>query len=118
MRVTLDDKNWAEIMDPSELRSGDRRAVNRAVRLEVGEDEKPIFTGALTDDMRDALLCRVVSNWSLDFPIPAKDAKSLEKLTLPQEDALKAAVQPHLDLINGRVNPTERDSDPTAGSKS
>lgn len=118
MRVKLDAKNWAEIIPADELRSGDRRAVNRAVRIELDENQKPILTGALTEDMRDVLLKRVVREWSFSFPIPGKDERSLDKLTLEQEDALNEAVRPHMDLLTGQVNPMERDSDPTEGSES
>ena len=115
MRVTLDDKNWAEITPVEELRSGDRRAVNRAVRIELDDKQQPIITGATTEDMRDALLARIVLDWSFPFPVPGKDPKSLDKLSLPQEDALREATQPHLDLIAGHGSPMEKGSDPTAG---
>jgi hypothetical protein len=118
MRVELDSSNWADIADVSELRSGDRRAINRTVRLELDENEKPILTGSLTQGMRDALVKRVVSNWSLPFPIPEKDPGSLDKLTLEQEDALDKAVEPHMALISGNVDPGKRGSDPTEDSAS
>lgn len=118
MRVELDAENWAEITPADELRSGDRRAVNRAVRIELDDNRQPILTGAMNDDMRDALLKRVVRDWSLPFPIPEKDAKSLDKLTLKQEDALNEATKPHMDLVTGQVDPAKRDTDPTEGSPS
>jgi Arc/MetJ family transcription regulator len=118
MRVELDASSWAEIMDVSELRSGDRKAVNKAVRVELDEKQQPILSGALTQDMRDALLKRVVRDWSFPFPIPEKDPVSLDKLTLEQEDALNKAIKPHMDLIDGTVDPTRRDTDPTADSAS
>jgi len=118
VQVQLGGPDWAEIAEPSELRNGDRKAVNKTIRLQMDEDGSRTIGGDYEDLMRDALLKRIVRNWSLPFPVPKDDPESLDKLTLEQADVLAKAVQPHLDLINGKVDPTKKDSDPTADSGS
>lgn len=113
MRVDLPDNGWAEIAEPSELRNGDRKAVLKSLTVEVGDDGKSILSLSYDDEMRDALLRRIVRNWSLPFPLPKDDSASLDKLTIAQADALAKAIKPHMDLVNGVADPTKRGTDPT-----
>ena len=115
MRVELDTAgNWADILDIADLRDGDRKLVNRAIKLEVGEDQRPVVSGGIEDDMRDALLTRVVQNWSLGAT-PAQDGGALDRLTIEQADKLRKAVQPHMDAVRGKDEPVKANAVPTAG---
>jgi len=116
--VQLDETNWADVVDIEALRDGDRKRVNRAIRVQVDENQRPILPGSMEDDMRDAFLAEAVTDWSLPFPVPSRDAKSLDKLTIAQAAKLHEAVRPHMDLIKSEGDPTRRGTDPTAGSES
>jgi len=115
MRVELDTAgNWADILDIADLRDGDRKRVNRAIKLEVGPDQRPVISGGIEDDMRDALLTRVVQNWSLG-PIPGQDPEALDRLTIEQGRNLREAVGPHMDLVKDKDHPVKENPVPTAG---
>ena len=116
MRISLGGPEWAEVDDVSMLRDGHRKAVNKEIRFTVDEENRPVFTGGLDDDMTDALVRLVCRDWSLPFPPPDKDPKSLDKLTIEQGRLLHAAVAPHLELVKGQLDPTKRGTTPTTGS--
>ena len=119
MRVQLDTENWADLKEVADLRRGDRKAVNKAIVFE-GDPEtgRPVIRASMDDDMADAVLAHVVIDWSFGLPLPAKDASSIDKLTLEQDDNLRKAIQPHLDAIQGNTAPVKDNEDPTAASAS
>lgn len=118
--VTIDSQgNTADIKDVSELRRGDRRAVNQAIVIEVDPNTNgPIIRGSNDDDMATAVLRHVVLNWTLPLVLPAKDASVLDKLTLEQDDNLRAAIESHIDAIRGKTAPVKDNETPTSGSAS
>lgn len=116
MQVSLGGQDWAEVDDVSLLRDGHRKAVNKVIRFTVDEDNHPVFSGGLDDDMTDALLQLVCRNWSLPMPTPDRDRKSLDNLTIEQGRLLRAAVKEHLELVKGDADPTRRGTSPTPGS--
>lgn len=120
MQVTLDSAgNWAQLKEVADLRRADRRAVNQAIVVETDPKTRaPIIRGSLDDDIADATLKHVVENWSLPFPLPSADPASLDKLTLEQDDALRKAIQPHIDALQGKNAPTKENPDPTPASAS
>jgi hypothetical protein len=118
MRIELSEGQWAEVADVESLLDGDRKAVNRAVTLTVEKDGRRTLPGSMDDDMQDALLARICTDWSLPMPPPSQDLKSLDKLSIAQAHALHEAVKPHMSLVKGEVNPNDKTSDPTEGSSS
>lgn len=118
-QVSIDATNWADIKDVSELRRADRLAVNQAVTYEVdGESKLAVVRESMADDVADAVLKTVVTNWSLPFPLPSADPSSLGKLTLEQDDRLREAIQPHIDALRGNKTPVKANEGPTPGSVS
>lgn len=118
MRVDLGNGQYADVKDIADLRAGDRRAVNSAteVRLEGdGKDRKAILPGDSDDNMRYALLARIITEWNLQWPVPALSGPAvLDNLTFDQLDALYKAVQPHMQLITGQTpTPSDKGTDPT-----
>ena len=121
MRIDLPDGDWADVRELDELRDGDRKALNKAVSLTLTSDEGDNtghLPGSYEDDMMDALLARVVTNWSLRMPLPSRLRKVLDDLTLGQAKALRDGVKPHYDLLMERVDPNAHGTDPTSGSAS
>jgi hypothetical protein len=119
MRVELNDGAWADVRDIAELRNKDRKMVNKSVNFHVDDAGKPIFAGSMEDDMMDALLRRLVTQWSFPMPLPVDDPGtedkpgSLDKLTLADYDKLSAAVAEHMKLMKGEDSPAKPGTDPT-----
>lgn len=119
MRVAIGGKDWAEIRPVEELTRADRIAVNAVICFEGdAQTGNPIVRASMDDDMATAILGRVCTDWSLPLFPPVKDIKSLDGLTLEQDDELRKAVQPHLDAIKGKSAPVKDNEVPTPGSVS
>jgi hypothetical protein len=118
MQVKLDETNWAELKEVSDLRRFDRKAVNAATVTELdGDTRHLILRGSMDDDIADVVLKSVVTNWSLQLPLPAVETASLDKLTLEQDTALREAIQPHIDALKGSNAPVKGNETPTADSE-
>ena len=102
--------NWVEYRD--RLMALDRFEVQDAVSMEVGGDKgRSRVSLGMQNDLRNALLGRIITDWSFDQPVPAKnDFAAADKVigsVLDLEDyaVLEAAVEPLMDLIGGRRQP-------------
>lgn len=119
MRVPLDAQNWAEIKPVEELTRADRIAVNDVIVYEGEPGTGRLIVRASADDhAATAILARVIVDWSFPIPIPSAEIKSLAQLSLAQDEALRAAVEPHLKAIQGKDAPGKENAVPTAGSAS
>lgn len=119
IRVALNDKEegaeWALLKDVRELNAGDRRAARGAVATTLGTDGKTlVYPGDYDDQLRNAVLSRVIKDWNLTKPVPHGDVTVFDELSIEQIDRLYDAVQPHIDYFNGVPNPTQKDTDPTS----
>jgi hypothetical protein len=117
MRVVIGPNDWAEITPVEQLTRADRRAVNAAIVFEQGENG-PVVHASMDDDMADALLGRVITDWSLPFPTPAVDPGALDRLSLEQDDALRQVIQPYIRAILGQNAPAKDNEVPTPASGS
>jgi hypothetical protein len=116
MRVDLGEGQWAELKELNQLTRGDKKAVLRATTMELDPSEgKAYISGANDEDQADALMRRIVVEWSFPMPLPSSDPKVLDRLSLEQGDRLQEAVKPYLELINTKVDPAKKGTDPTAG---
>lgn len=119
MRVPIGGTDWAEIKPVEELTRADRVAVNAVICFEGDAvTGNPIVRASLDDDMATAILARVCTDWSLPLFPPVKDVNGLDGLTLEQDDALRAAIQPHLEAIKGKGAPVKENEVPTPSSVS
>ncbi|WP_327088534.1 hypothetical protein OIE66_40500 [Nonomuraea sp. NBC_01738] len=106
MRIDLPDGQWADLLEPSDMRSGDLKAYRAAVPA----DDNPLTVGIL-DAMKDELLRRVIVAWSLDLPLPKdlpgtpEEAGSLDRVPIPVYKVLEDAIEPHVALINADPDP-------------
>lgn len=112
MRVPLDGQNWAEIKPVSELTRADRMAVNEVIIYEKSEDNL-ILRASADDKAAGAVMARVITDWSFPMATPSADSSSLDRLSLEQDDALRAAVEPHLKAIQGKNSPAKENEVPT-----
>ncbi|MEU1731390.1 hypothetical protein [Streptosporangium sp. NPDC020145] len=115
MRVDLPGGQWADLLEPSDMRSGDMKALNKAlpiVRTTVG----------FMDEMHDVLLRRVITAWSLDLPLPRdlpgteEESGSLDRLAIPVYRALVEAIQPHIALFSEDQSADPKPSPESAGT--
>jgi hypothetical protein len=104
-----DTPNWVEYRD--RLMSLDRFEVQEVALVSVGDGVSRTSFLALQNDMRNALLGRIITAWSFPAPIPSANAfLAADKaiggvLDLDDYAALEDAVQPLMDKIAGRNTP-------------
>jgi hypothetical protein len=101
-----DENNWVEIR--TDLKVKDRLAVQEVARVQIGEDGGNSFSAmAMENDMRNALLGRIITAWSYPFPVPSENSfvaadVVLGELDLDDYAVLEAEVQPFMNKISGR----------------
>lgn len=106
--------NWVEYRD--KLMSQDRFEVQEAALVVMGDNGKTSLL-ALTNDMRNALLGKIISAWSFPVPVPAQNSMAAADkviggaLDLDDYIILEEAVQPLLDKINGRTDSPKKPGD-------
>jgi hypothetical protein len=120
MRVTFESGNWVEMRSPAELMSGDRSAMHAATEIPVSSKQLNAaskgdnsilgditFSMGMVEDQQYAVLSRLISAWSYDFPIPRLDETttptgkpafedSLRQIPIDDWDEIDAAVAPHM----------------------
>ena len=109
--------NWVEYRD--KLMAGDRFLVQAAAKVQQEADgsAKTSFL-ELDNDMRNALLVRIITAWSYPAPTPAQtggqpaDLVIGNAMDLDDYSALEKAVQPLMNKISGRSAP-----DPKTGAE-
>lgn len=109
-RLELPSGGWVEYRD--KLKAIDRFAVQEAVQVEIAPGGGQKYSvGAMMNDMRNALLGRIITGWSFPEPIPsqnhfaAADVVIGNAMDLEDYAALEDAIQPILDLIEGKQSP-------------
>lgn len=117
MRVDIGGGQWAEIKPVSELTRADRTAVNEAITYDT-DGKTLVYKASSDDNAAAACLARVCTDWSLPLPPPCVDIKSLDPLSLEQDDALRASIEEHLKAIQGKNAPLQENPVPTPGSAS
>ena len=115
MRVELPSKqadgtgNWVEIR--TDLKVKDRFAVQEVAVFEMGESSNRASLIAMQNDMRNALLGRIITAWSYPTPIPsansfqAADVVIGDAMDLDDYATLEKEIQPLMDKIQGRGTP-------------
>lgn len=109
-KCSLPSGAWVEYR--SELKAKDRFAVQDAANLEIGmggtDKSRASFLG-MTNDMRNALLGRIITAWSYPVPIPSQnsfqaaddvigDAMDLDDYTVLAEE-----IEPLMEKISGNA---------------
>jgi hypothetical protein len=110
LRLDLPSGGWIEYRD--QLRGKDKFAVQGAIRFTMEEGRAQEVTGAVSNNMRNALLARIITDWSFPEPIPAKrsdldlsDPLQLEDaigepLDIDDYNALQEAVEPLFEKVS------------------
>ena len=99
--------NWVEIRDT--LKASDRFEVQKTARLEMKEEANLASFLEMQNDMRNALLGRIITAWSFPVPIPSQNSFAAadriigDLMDLDDYAVLERAVEPMMDKISGRV---------------
>jgi hypothetical protein len=102
-------RNWVEYRDS--LMSMDKFAVDEVATVVMGETGNKVSALAMRNDMRNALLSRIITAWSYPVPIPkdnnfqAADIVIGNALNLKDYSALAKAIEPLMDEIEGKELP-------------
>jgi hypothetical protein len=106
--------NWIEYRD--RLMSQDRFEVQETALVAMGDNGKTSLL-ALANDMRNALLGRIISAWSFPVPVPSQNSMAAADtviggvLDLDDYTLLEEAVQPLMDKISGRTDSPKKPGD-------
>lgn len=109
MRVELPSGNWIEYRD--KLLAADRFAVQAVARVELKDSGNSASFLEMQNDMRNALLGRIITKWSYNGPVPKDDSFRAadmvigETMDLDDYAALEKAIEPLMDKISGRTGP-------------
>jgi hypothetical protein len=105
-KVDLPSGAWVEYRD--KLLAADRFAVQAVARVELKESSNSASFLEMQNDMRNALLGRIITGWSYSGPIPSADSFRAadmvigETMDIDDYAALEKAVEPLMDKIAGR----------------
>lgn len=115
MRVDMPSKqadgtpHWVEYRDS--LMAIDKFAVDEVATITMGDAGNKVSALAMRNDMRNALLGRIITGWSYPVPVPsqnnfqAADVVIGNALNLKDYAALARAVEPLMDEIEGKELP-------------
>ena len=101
--------NWVEYRDS--LMAIDKFAVDEVATVLMGDAGNKVSALAMRNDMRNALLSRIISAWSYPVPVPkdnnfqAADVVIGNAMNLRDYGALSRAVEPLMDEIEGKDLP-------------
>jgi hypothetical protein len=115
-RVELPSGNWVEYRE--QLKAIDRFAVQDAITMQI-KDGTNVTSLGIANDIRNALLGRIITGWSFpgQFPAQVKDMIAAdqvigEAMDLDDYNCLADAVQPLVEKVSGAR--TNKKNDPKA----
>jgi len=117
-RVELPSGAWVEYRD--KLLAADRFAVQAVARVELKESSNSASFLEMENDMRNALLGRIITKWSYNGPTPLEDSFRAadmvigETMDLDDYSVLEKAVKPLMDKIAGRGETPDPKKPPTS----
>ena len=112
-----EEHNWVEYRDT--LKASDRFEVQKVAKMTITGEANLAAYLEMENDMRNALLGRIITAWSYPVPVPAQndfaaaDRVIGDVMDLDDYSVLEQAVEPLMAKISGRVN---RDPKKTAVS--
>lgn len=106
--ITLPSGMKVTLRDPKKIKYGDRKKLYMSIDIE-GSD----LVRALA--MNDALIAILVDSWSLDIPVPAVSADSINELEVSDYDALVEHTKDAQNALFPNLTSTpENEQDPKA----
>jgi hypothetical protein len=107
--VRVDLPSGGYIVCRDKLQAEDKFGVQDSLRFKVKDGQEQEVSGGITNTMRNALLAGIITEWSLDAPLPAQDPdagmKAIRAMDIDDYNALQEAVEPLLEKVSFRPNP-------------
>lgn len=107
-QVSLPSGATVTLKDPSKIRYGDRKRLYKSIDIEGSDLVKAMA-------MNDALIAMLIEAWSLDAPVPAVKAESIDELEIADYDALvEHTKEAQKALFPNLADTPENEQDPKA----
>jgi hypothetical protein len=109
--------NWVEYRD--NLKASDRFEVQKVAKMTITGEANLAAYLEMENDMRNALLGRIITDWSYPVPVPGKndfaaaDRVIGEVMDLDDYAILERAVEPLMEKISGKVAARDPKKTPT-----
>ena len=108
-KVTLPSGAWVEYRE--QLKAKDRFAAQAAAIMSLGTDGETRLSGlAIQNEVRNALLANIITQWSYQHPVPSQNSFVANKgdyigeiMDLDDYNVLANEVEPLLEKISGNV---------------
>jgi len=98
--ITLPSGGTVMFRDPRELRAKDKKRVLRAVHA---DEDSMKYMLAVSFDMAEGVAAMLIEQWTVPYlpnaPLPRDAIAILGELTIPDSEAILAAVRPAVNLI-------------------
>ena len=100
------DHNWIEYRD--NLKASDRFEVQKVAKMTITGEANLAAYLEMENDMRNALLGRIINKWSFPVPIPSENSFAAadkiigDTLDLDDYSVLEEAIEPLMQKISGR----------------
>ena len=105
--MNAEEHNWVEYRDT--LKASDRFEVQKVAKMTIMGEANLAAYLEMENDMRNALLGRIITDWSYPVPVPAKnDFAAADRIIgdvmdLDDYSVLEKAVEPLMNKISGRL---------------
>jgi hypothetical protein len=105
VKVTLPSGHEADLRD--QVLAGDKYAANEAIKVEIQDDGTRVLTASMTDQVKYALLTRMIVSWDIGQPVPSMVVDPvglINSLPLDDIEALSDAIEPVYNRVMGIKN--------------
>jgi hypothetical protein len=130
MRHDLESGAWIEVRPVQDLKAKDKDAVSAAVKMlvpitaegEIDRSQGMSFGGAMAARSRNAILARILLNWSYDMPRPVYEFEqvtnedSIEELPIDDFNEIEELLAPYMAKLRKRPDPKAKGAATTTGS--
>ena len=102
MKVALPSGHEADLRD--QVLAGDKYAANEAIKVEVQDDGTRVLSASMTDQVKYALLTRLIVSWDIGQPVPSMVVDPvglINSLPLDDIEALADAIEPIYNRVMG-----------------
>lgn len=106
--MQVDLPSGKHIIFRDKLVAADKFSVQNSIKFKVRDGKEQEVSGGITNDMRNALLAELITEWDLDAPLPSQDFKkgmaAIAAMDLDDYNALQEEVEPLLEKVSFRPN--------------
>ena len=130
MKTELSSGAWVEHRPIQDLKAKDKDAVSKSVKMaipineegEVDRSQGMVFSGAMQVAARNAVIARVITKWSYEWPVPYFEAgevvwtESIDEIPLDDFNEIEDLIAPYLAKLRQRPDPKKTTTSSSSGS--